>query len=285
MSKSSVNNKVFSIPKSIIYTGQTLAFVSTKLATDFAYKLFMTPYKFPRPKRENKMYLKSVKERVYIPVIKKEIQLYQCGDSQKKVLLIHGWAGRGTQLNAIAEALVENNYKTLSFDATAHGNSQGKTSAMTEFITCIEEIDSKYGPFEYAIGHSLGGMALMNAVNNGFSAKKIVIIGSGDSIHDICHLFVKRIGMKSEIAERLINKLDKKWGSEIELLSTYNVAKTVEKPVLVIHDTQDDEVSINCAYNICNNLKNHELFITEGLGHRKILWDKKVIEKILNYFK
>ena len=34
---------------------------------------------------------------------------------------------------------------------------------------------------------------------------------------------------------------------------------------------------------ISKNLKNNELLITTGLGHRKILGDEKVIEKIVQF--
>lgn len=284
MSPSKVNQKVFSIPKSIIYTGQTLAFVSPKLATDFAFKLFMTPYRFPRPKRELKMYEKAKKQRLIIPSLRKEIQLYHCGNGEKKVLLIHGWAGRGIQLNAIAETFTNKGYHTISFDAPAHGESQGKQTAMTEFIECIRVIDQEMGPFEFAVGHSLGGMALLNAVKNGFSAKKIATAGSGDSIHDICHQFVNRLGMKPEIGDRLKKKLDKILDSDAELLSANLAALEVKIPVLVMHDTQDEDVPYKVAQDICKNLVRHELYITEGLGHRKILWDKKVMEKLTHFF-
>jgi len=284
MPKSKVNKKVFSIPKSILITGQTLAFVSPSLATDFALKLFRTPYKFPMPKRELKMFEKAQKSRLFIKSLHKEIQLYTCGSGEKKVMLIHGWAGRGTQLNAIAETFVEKGYQTISFDATAHGESQGKTSNMNEFISSIHAIDEKYGPFEFAVGHSLGGMALMNAVKNGFQVSKIATVGCGNSINDICQQFVKRLGMKPVIGYKLKNKMDIIFGSDIELLSTYVAAKSVNIPVLVMHDVDDEDVSVSNAYDICNNLSNHELFISEGLGHRNILWNKKALEKMMEFF-
>jgi esterase/lipase len=43
--------------------------------------------------------------------------VYQYGQSDKKVLLVHGWSGRGTQLVKIADALLKSGYSTISFDA------------------------------------------------------------------------------------------------------------------------------------------------------------------------
>jgi pimeloyl-ACP methyl ester carboxylesterase len=285
MPKSKVNKKVFDIPKPILLIGRFLQFISPKLATSYVMKLFMTPFRFPRPKREQFMYNKSKHKLILVPSLQKKIKVYQYGNSQKKVLLVHGWAGRGTQLYKIADSLKEENYMTISFDATGHGESEGKTSAMPEFIASIFEIEKQYGPFDFAIGHSLGAMAVLNAVKEGFKVKKIAILGSGNSITAICNQFVNRLGLKKEVGVLLKNKLDKRLGEDSEILSAYIAAQSVKVPTLVIHDTNDTDVPVSCAYEIRQNLEEAELFITKGLGHRRILINQEVIEKIQSYFK
>lgn len=275
--------KVFKIPKIIIYIGQFLQFLSPSLAMKYVFKLFMTPHKFGRPKREDKMYEESKKEMLLVPELQKKIQIYSYGKAETKILLVHGWAGRGTQLYKIAEAFKKAGIMTVSFDATAHGDSEGKTSAMTEFIPAIQEIEKKFGPFDFAIGHSLGGMALLNAVKEGLKVKKITLIGSGNSITAICHQFVKRLELKSKVAVLLKNNMDKLLGFDVEVLSANIAAKSVDIPTLVIHDTQDDEVPVSCGHAIRQNLKKGEIIITEGLGHRRILTDSKVIDAILAF--
>ena len=283
MPKPNPNHKVFSIPKPILLTGKFLQFLSPKLAANFVLKLFKTPFKFKRPKREDKMYQEASKEMLLIPELQKSIQVYKYGQGTKKVLLIHGWAGRGTQLYKIGENLAKKSYQVISFDATAHGDSEGKTSAMPEYIKSIFEIDKQYGPFEFAIGHSLGGMALLQAVKDGFTVKKMVTLGSGDSILDICKQFVNRLGLQPKIAYLLKDKMDKVLGMDSELLSANVAAKEVIIPTLVVHDKQDEDVPVSCAHNIRQSLKNGELLITDGLGHRRILIDTKVIDQIIHF--
>ncbi len=273
--------KVFKIPRKLIFIGKFLQFLSPTLASKYVLKLFMTPYKFKRPNREDKMYLESNKEMLLVPELQKKIQIYKYGNSEKKILLIHGWAGRGTQMYTIAEAFVDMGYETVSFDATAHGDSEGKTSAMTEFIPAVLEIEKRYGPFEFAIGHSLGGMVLLNAVRDGLKVKRIALLGSGNSVTAICHQFVNRLELKPKIAELLKRNMDNLLGYDVEKLSSYVVAKSVAIPTLVIHDTQDNEVPVSCAHAIRQNLKKGAIMITEGLGHRRILTDPKVIDRII----
>jgi pimeloyl-ACP methyl ester carboxylesterase len=170
-----------------------------------------------------------------------------------------------------------------SFDAPAHGKSKGNFSIMPEFIASILEMEQKYGPFEYAIGHSLGGMSILNAIKQNLALKKAVTIGSGDVIQDIIDDFVKNLKLKPEYGLRIKDHFETKFGGEMDDYSAYKAAQMVQIPVLVIHDQNDEDVSVNSAYHIDKHLAHSELFITEGLGHRKIVGDPSVIETILKF--
>jgi pimeloyl-ACP methyl ester carboxylesterase len=271
------------IPKVIARTAKLLQAISPKLATLFAAKLFTTPIKHRIPKRELHMEQNSRQQKLRVPKINKEINLYHYGESKNKILLVHGWSGRGTQLVKIADELIQKGFSTISFDAPAHGKSGSKTTLMPEFIASILEIEKQFGPFEYAIGHSLGGMSILNSIKEGLSVKKAMIIGSGDLIQDILDDFVSKLELKPETASMMKTHFEKKHGVEMESYSTSLAAKSVEIPVLIIHDEHDDEIAVKAAHNIHRNLKKGEILITEKLGHRKILGDKKVIETMLNF--
>lgn len=273
------------IPKFIIFTAGFLEKISTGWAVSFAAKLFSTPIKHKMPRRELDMDEKSIQSLQSIPEIGKEIVVYEWGNSPKKVLLVHGWSGRGTQLFKIAETLVENGYSVVSFDAPSHGKSSGNSSIMLEFIASIKEIDTKFGPFDAAIGHSLGGMALFNAVKDGFKINKLVTIGSGDIVKDIIDEFVGKINLKKSTGVLLSQFFEKKYGKSMDSFSAYLSAKQVEFPVLVIHDEDDLDVPLYAAIHIHKQLKNGSLMVTKQLGHRKILGDEKVIAKTIDFIK
>jgi pimeloyl-ACP methyl ester carboxylesterase len=281
--KYQINTQSLKIPKPILFTAKLLEAISPKLATLFAAKLFSTPIKHKIPKREWHMDLKSDTQKIWIPSIKKEIQVYNYGINTKKILLVHGWSGRGTQLVKIADELLEMSFQIVSFDAPAHGKSQGKTTLMHEFVASILELEKLFGPFEFAIGHSLGGMSVLNAVKQKLNIKKAIIIGSGDIIQDIIENFIKQLQLKPNIAVLLKNHFEKKHGETMENYSSHFAANDVKIPVLIIHDKNDHDVSVKAAYNIYKHLQNSELLITEGLGHRKILGNEAVINKIKDF--
>ena len=269
--------------KMVLLKGKFLQTISLKLGTNYAIKIFRSPIRFTTPKRELPMLTASRKEMLMIEELQKEIMVYHYGNSNKKVLLIHGWSGRGTQLNKIADMFLEQGFMTISFDAPAHGHSTGIETMMSEFIVCVRVLSEKYGPFDFGIGHSLGGMALLNSINRGVPFKKAICIGSGNSIFEIMKDFVAKLEMKPIIAQRMKEHYDTLFGVDLETFSSYNVAKNIEIPVLIIHDTDDKDVSVLCAYDINNHLKNGTLMITNGLGHSKILADSTVLENIRNF--
>jgi pimeloyl-ACP methyl ester carboxylesterase len=225
----------------------------------------------------------SQQTKLFVPTINKEIVVYAYGNSSKKILLVHGWSGRGTQLVKIADTLIENGYSIISFDAPAHGKSGTKTTLMLEFIESILEVEKHYGPFEFAVGHSLGGMSILNAVKKGLQIKKAIVIGSGNSVINIVNTFIEKIGLPNDVAILMKNNFEKKYHFEMESFSAYVAAKDVKIPVLVIHDTDDEDIPVSEAYHLAEHLSDKELLITNQLGHRKILGDSKVIQKIVEF--
>lgn len=281
--KTTVPAKKLKIPKFIILSSQFISFISPKLTTIYAAKLFTTPLKHSIPKREWEMDLKSKQKLLTIPKINKQVVVYEYGKSPKKVLLVHGWSGRGTQLVKIADELLKAGYSTISFDAPGHGKSPGNNSIMVDFIASIHEINKQYGPFDAAIGHSLGGMSVLNATKQGLQLKNASIIGSGDIVQDIIDDFISKLQLPSKYAVLLREYFEKKYGGKMSDYSAFKAAQEITIPVLVVHDNQDYEVPVTAGQHIYKYLSKGELMLTDGLGHRKILGDDDVVTKVVNF--
>ena len=271
------------IPKTVSYFAKTLELISSRLASFFGIRLFITPVNFPIPKREQYMLKSAQKKRLHIPEIKKEIEILSYGYSKKKVLLVHGWSGRSTQLFAFADKLLENGYMVISFDGPAHGKSTGKTTMMPEFLKTIQKINTTFGPFEAAIGHSFGATSLYNAAATFLDIETFIAIGSGDRISDIISNFVKNLYLNEKSAKKIQLGLEKKWMIHVDDFSSSTVAKKIKIPVLVVHDIIDGDVPVSCAYRIRQNLEKGSLLITNGLGHTKILRNNEIVHKSIKF--
>lgn len=271
------------VPSYILATGKILTSISPFLASRFAAKLFLTPFKYKLPKREREMEKNSRQTKLTLPQYEREIVVYEYGESHKKILLAHGWSGTGTQLAVMAEELVKSGYSIVSFDAPAHGKASGKMSMMPHFIEAIEVLEKNYGAFEAVIGHSLGGMAALKAVSDGLPVKKLVIIGTANSVTRITKEFARNMKMNDKVAVKMKSYFDKKFGVDMDSLSGAISAQGVKIPTLVVHDEDDVDVEISSAYEIHENLENSEIFITKELGHRRILGNPEVINKIIDF--
>lgn len=141
----------------------------------------------------------------------------------------------------------------------------------------------KYGPFEAAVAHSLSGMASLKAVKDGLKLKKLIIIGTANSVTHITKDFAKNMGLNENVARKMKKYLDGKFKQDMDNYSGAVSAEGVKIPTLVIHDENDVDVHVSSAYEITQNLEKGQLFITKKLGHRRILGNEKVIAKILDF--
>lgn len=288
MSKKSKKGKpvqVLLTPKYILKTGSFLSSFSPFLASRFGAWLFLKPFRYKLPSREKELDELMDHERIIVPIIERDIVVYKNlkGNLGKRILLVHGWSGRGTQMPDIAQNLINAGYGIISFDAPAHGRATGKMSMMPYFIDSVKFLEEKYGPFYAAIGHSLGGMSLLKAVKDGLGLEKLVIIGTANSVTNITKEFAQNMQLGPKVAGIMKSYFDKKFGEDMDNLSGAFSAEKVHIPTLVIHDEDDVDVDISSAHEINASLKNGELFLTKGLGHRKILGDPEVINKITTF--
>jgi pimeloyl-ACP methyl ester carboxylesterase len=271
------------VPKPILILVKFVQLISHRLVVRFVAKLFTSPIRFKTPKREFPMNESSQKNSLFVPEINKNIHVLSYGYSDKKVLLAHGWSGRRTQLFMIANRLLEKGFMVISFDGPAHGKSSGKTTNMVEYMATIKAINKKFGPFEAAVGHSFGGMAIINTNADTPIFKTLVTLGAGDKVEDILSNFTSGLRLKKSIPKKLETYFESKWNVKIKDFAVHKAAKKIKTPTLVVHDIIDGDVAVSCAQNIRKNLENGHLLITNGLGHTKILRDKKTTHKIVNF--
>ncbi len=269
------------VPAPIRYTARFLEFLSPRLATAFVLKLFFTPLKFPLPQREKEAFQKARHHR--LKTDQSEFEAMEWEGEGPKVLFVHGWSGRGTQFFRIIEALQEKKFHVFAINAPAHGGSSKKKTHLFEFVDAIEVMVSQFGHFPYAVGHSLGGMAIFNALKRNLKPEKIVVIGTPANIRSVVMDFCDRVQVSQKIGNRIIAKIEERYKMNSNEASTDYLAGNYNLPGLIIHDIDDLDIDISNAHSLKEKWPNANLVITEGKGHRKILMDIKVIETIVGF--
>ncbi|MEC8090883.1 MAG: alpha/beta hydrolase [Bacteroidota bacterium] len=283
MKKNKKQRSAVHVPTSIRFVIWLSQRISNALATKVALYLFFRPQRFNTPVREHHMFDAAKKIKFSSSSIQKEIQVYRLQGKKQKVLLLHGWSGRGTQLFYFADELQKENCEVITFDMPAHGQSPGNKTNVLELTYCIQDLNQKFGPFDAAIAHSMGGFALLRAIKDGLPLQSAAIIGSGDSIKGVFYRFSQQLHFSEKITERMITTVEKQFGTKLETYSSSMSIKEIDIPLLIVHDKDDKEAPYECSITLHDLAPNSQLKLTSGLGHHRILRDPKTVQYIVQF--
>lgn len=254
-----------------------------RLAGKLALKLFLKPIRFKTPQREKEA-VESAKM-FTIQVEDYDVAIYEWGEGPT-VWVYHGWSGRATQLYEITRELVKNGFKVYGIDAPGHGKSTGNESSVLLFESAMKELNRLKGPPVAYIGHSLGGAVGFLAYKNGIKIKKLVSIGAPSVSDAIMKEALSKIGAGDITFQQLKKAFIKKFKEPFNNYTALNwVYPPPKVPVMIIHDKDDRDAPFHHAEALTNAIPNAEFYVTTGLGHNRILRDKKVIEKVLSFVK
>jgi len=256
--------------------------IAPPIARWLGVKFFTTPFRFKYPERELKFL-----ERAQIFKLKaesKKLAGYKWGEGPP-VIVMHGWMGRASQWRVLAEMLIERGYSVWAFDAYGHGKSPGNYSNVIHFssglMALYNLIDEEVVA---AVGHSLGAASLFSAMSRGQKFNKVVSISQPTIAEDILNDFRVRINASKHLNDAIRKQVRKVTGDSFEEYTTeHNVQFALDIPYLVVHDRDDNEAGLSQSEFLHSRLKNSKLLITEGLGHFKILKDKKLMEQVADF--
>jgi len=262
--------------------------VAPPLAQQWATKLFFEPMKFSRPAREARLIADATVEpysfQGFYPRPSNETYVvnYSWGDGPT-VLLVHGWAGRGSQMATMVAPLVEAGYRVVTFDAPAHGDSPGQRTNLMEVSNIVGALSEECGGFAAVIGHSFGGMAAGFALYDGAQSEKLITIGSPVTMDNVLNGFRSQLNASARTVDGVKRQIETLAERPVDAFSLSHTLADSAIAGLIIHDRQDRDVSYEQALLLNDAWPNSTLHLTEGLGHRRILRDEATIARIVGF--
>jgi pimeloyl-ACP methyl ester carboxylesterase len=257
--------------------------ISTALAARVALDLFQRPYRRHLDAADSAWLAQGKSSRIALD--DGWLQTYEWGHGEKTVLLAHGWGSHAPRFAPLAQALVNNGWRVVSFDAPAHGKSSGKKSNLFAFKRAIQTVLEQYGPALALVGHSFGALAILMSLNSDQSpgtraARKAVLISMPSGLPFLVDGYTSMLGLQPGTVAQLHGLFPRRFGQKAEdLLATQNAA-AVQIPVLLIHDHNDDVVPVAHSITLQSALPNAELHTTVGLGHSGLLRDTATIDVV-----
>jgi esterase/lipase len=261
-----------------------LEVIAPFLAHQYFIKIFFTPLNYQVPEKEKEMQAKA--DLFTVNAGGKKIQCYSWGRGPV-ILLLHGWAGRATQFRKFIEVLKDTGYRVVGFDGPAHGKSEGKKTNIVEFEETLKRIYEEVGIPEAIIAHSFGGSAVLYSAMEGLPVKKLINIASPTIGDEIIKTYLRAINGSASTGEFFKAWMKATYGKNFdEFTSLYFVQHIVqEMELLLVHDENDKEVSLNHALELKKVYPAAQLFVTKGLGHTRILKDESVIRNCVTFIR
>ncbi len=262
-----------------------LGSVAPGLAGRAAYRLWFSPRRFRTPQRE-RLWLKAAQRQYLDTPDNGEVAVYQWGRTGPRILLVHGWNGRATQLGTFIEPLNEAGYKVLAFDCPAHGHSPGKQTNLIEIAHALRAVSARFGPLEGIIAHSFGVAVTAYALRHlGVGARRVVCLSPPGRMQYLFNKFCDMVRLPVRAREAFELEVRENFGEDVweQLSPEANVELLEDVPALLIHDEHDRDVTLSQAEILHEAWPGARLLRTSGLGHRKILRDPEVIAHTVRF--
>ena len=214
------------------------------------------------------------------------IQVYSAGQGPA-VLLVHGWESSSVRLAELANSLIKEGFRVITFDMPGHGRSAGRDTDIIAVSRIIAEICRQHGPFVAGVGHSFGGMCVALAASRGWVESALVLISTPATFDGLIEKFCSILGIGPRSKQVFVRGVERRLRMHGRLaeLSPVNNLPPLEKKLLVVHDRHDQLVPVEDAKTLFEACPSVELELTDGLGHSALLRDSRVISRCVSFLK
>lgn len=206
---------------------------------------------------------------------------------KQHVLLIHGWGGSAAQMQPLANAIADRGMVPIIIEAPAHGRSRGTQSSLPQFARALEYVATRLTmngvSIQGVIAHSLGASSAAFALVRGLPAARLVLVAPPDRPRDFTAMFAQVFGLSEKTRSRMQRRIEAQEAAHMDAFASQRIAPLLHTPVLIVHDEDDAVNPFDAAERWVAHASRATLHSTKGLGHRKVLRDKVVIDAIASF--
>ncbi len=249
------------------------------VAERVAARLFLTPLGKPKPRELRPP--QAVGEVLHLRA-RRPFTATRYGTGQP-VLLVHGWGGRGAQMNGFVDELVERGYAAVTLDLPAHGASSGARTHAIESSEALLALCRAVGAPRGVIAHSYGAAATCLAAGRGMPSEAFVFIAPLPSLDVAVEQFASRAVLPALVAERAARLIETQLGIERSTTDLARLGAALRVPLLLVHDRSDRIIAHAHSEKIAESWPQGRLWSTEGLGHQRILRDADVVARAVSF--
>ncbi|MDF3981926.1 alpha/beta fold hydrolase [Luteibacter sp. PPL201] len=249
-----------------------------------AARVFQTPLPSSRERAVHAAGTTTAR-RETVPVGDAAIATYVWGDpaTQPYVLLAHGWSSLGLRWENWVPSLRDRGWAAVAFDQPAHGHSGGDLCTLPDFVRTLAAVGRHYGDALGVVAHSLGGAAATLALDDGWTAERVVLIAPAADPQAATRRFARFVRLRERLRPSLHDALARRTGVAIDTLHIRHHAPRRRQPALIVHDCFDRDVPVAEGELYAGLWPRSILLKTRRLGHRRIVDDDAVMTAALAF--
>jgi pimeloyl-ACP methyl ester carboxylesterase len=217
-----------------------------------------------------------------------ELATYEWGGAGPLVLLVHGWQGSTKDYASLVPHLLEAGFRVAAFDAPAHGSSSGTETDVREMARAILAVTAYFGLPHAIVAHSVGAAATavyLAELADGHVPTRLVLLAPGGDLEDELARISQSLDLPARAADALRKCVERRYQRPVSSCSTRNALTGFVTPLLLVHDELDRVVPISDTLRLCDAIPHAHMMRTRGLGHRRVLQDSVVIQRISDFLK
>lgn len=215
------------------------------------------------------------------------LHAWRCGPSDRRVLLVHGWEDHSGSLKPLARRLLDQGLGVVALDAPGHGRSARSDTDLLDTARALALLLEQHGPVHGLVAHSWGAAAslLMLERNPECLPERIALVAPMRGIEQHLGIFAGIAGLCRSRLERLSRRVEERLGMSLDSLCAVKAAASLAGSALVVHDAEDPLIPHAGSRELVERWNGADLMTTRELGHRRILRDPAVQERIVAHLR
>lgn len=204
----------------------------------------------------------------------------------RPVLVVHGWASRSEHMMAVIDGLRQSGRDVVAIDLPGHGRSSGRKLNIRLGVTAIDAAWRHFGPFSAMVGHSFGGVVVLNAAQGsirGIPANRpdrMALVSSPASIPGLFARVAEWLGIAGAARHAFEGEVVRLTGQPLCRFDGVSQLAEVGVPTLIVHAHDDKEVDSDAAETYAAAGDHVRLQWADGFGHRRIIGATPVVAEI-----
>lgn len=202
------------------------------------------------------------------------------------VFFQHGWEADSADLSTMGRVVMEAGFSVALIDGPAHGESTGSRAHMIRFADGLAAARNHFGEPFAVVAHSMGFPATVIAMTRfALAPGRVVALGAPDPLPRNVRFQARNMGLSDRAVDLMLDAVSYRFGEDARNLSVTADAPAMSIPALFCHGANDSIAPPEASEHMAAAWPGAALELYDGLGHRGVLRDERVVRKVVDFLK